>query len=367
MEVNFSYLDRQFADIDAYLGDIRRVAEEGDFTLGAAVGEFEKDFAKFIGQPHAVGVASGTDALILPMNLLGIGAGDEVITCASTFIATLGAIAAVGATPVLVDCDEGFVIDVDQIEDAITDKTKAILPVHYTGNVVDMPSIMSIAERHGLLVFEDACQALGASYDDKPVASWGIASGFSLHPLKAINVWGDGGVVLTQDAELAEMLRLYRNHGLINRDEAEIFGVNSRLDTVQAVVGRRLIRDAEDITENRIRVGERYDAAFRAMNGCVSVPRRKQEVRHVFHLYILRVERRDELYAHLNSRGIEAKIHYPKPIHLQKASEKLGYQRGSFPVTEEDADRIISLPLHQYLQEDEIDYVIEEVKNFYGS
>ena len=367
MKVNFSYLDRQFSDLQNYLDDIKNVALNGDFTLGEGVGAFERHFADYIGQPHGVGVASGTDALILPLKLKGVGPGDEVITCASTFIATLGAIVAIGATPVLVDCDEGFVIDVEQIEDAITERTKAILPVHYTGNVANMPAIMDIAERHDLLVIEDACQAIGASFADKPVGSWGLSAAFSLHPLKSINVWGDGGVILTRDGELAEQLRLYRNHGLCNRDDAEIFGINSRLDTVQAVVGSRLIQNAERITESRIRVAERYDSAFRALNGAVSVPHRRQEVRHLFHLYILRVERRDELCRYLNDGGVEAKIHYPKPIHLQPAAKGLGYGKGSFPVTENDAEQIISLPLHQYLADEEIEFVIEKVRDFYVS
>ena len=365
MEVKFSYLDRQFPDIENYLDDISRVVKIGDFTLGAAVEDFERQFADFTGHLHAVGVGSGTDALILPMKLMGIGPGDEVITCATTFIATLGAIASLGATPVLVDCDDGFVMDVEQIEDAITDRTKAILPVHYTGNVADMRAITKIAERHGLLIFEDACQALGASFDSAPVASWGLASGFSLHPLKAINVWGDGGVIVTRDEKLAEKLRLYRNHGLVNRDEAKFFGMNSRLDTLQAVIGSRLMADVESITENRVRIGKRFDEAFNSMNGGVFVPHRKKEVRHVFHLYILRVDRRDALLTHLNERGIEAKIHYPIPVHLQEASKALGYKRGSFPKTETDVNQIISLPLHQYLEDEEIEYVISEVKKFY--
>ena len=366
MEVKFSYLDRQFPDIGIYLEDIRQVAKIGDFTLGSAVECFERKFADYIGHPHAVGVGSGTDALILPMKLMGIGPGDEVITCATTFIATLGAIASLGATPVLVDCDDGYVIDVEQIENAITDRTKAILPVHYTGNVPDMPAIKKIAERHGLLIIEDACQALGASFDGAPVASWGLAAGFSLHPLKAINVWGDGGVILTRDEKFAEELRLYRNHGLVNRDEAKFFGMNSRLDSLQAVVGSRLMADVESITENRVRIGKHFDKAFNSMKGGVFVPHRKKEVRHVFHLYILRVERRDALLSHLNERGIEAKIHYPIPVHLQEASRELGYKTGSFPKTEADANRIISLPLHQYLEDEEIEYVVDEVQKFYA-
>ena len=366
MIVPFSYLKRQFADIDPYLDDIAELVGTADFTLGTAVDEFENSFASYVGLPHAVGVGSGTDALIMPLKLLGVGPGDEVITAANTFIATVGAIAAVGAKPVFVDSEDGFVIDVEQIEKAITPKTRAIIPVHYTGNVADMPNIMKIAERYGLVVIEDACQTIGARLLDKPVGSWGAATAFSIHPLKNINVWGDGGLVLTNDAVLAERLRLYRNHGLVDRDHVKSFGINCRLDSLQALIGKRLMAEASAITERRIDVAAHYDRAFADMGNAVRVPHRRPEVRHVFHLYILRVEQRDELVAQLNSRGIEAKIHYPIPIHLQEAALDLGYGPGDFPVTENDAKCVVTLPAHQHLSQAEIDYTVEQVRAFYG-
>lgn len=365
MKVPFSYLDRQFADIEPYLADVRAAVSKGDFTLGSAVAEFERRFADYVGLPHMVGVGSGTDALILPMKLLGIGPGDEVITAANTFIATVGAIVATGARPVLVDNEEGFVIDPDKIEAALTPRTKAILPVHYTGNAADMPAIQRLAKKRGLIVVEDACQAIGAALDGKPVGSWGRCAAFSVHPLKNVNVWGDGGLVGTTDAELSERLRLYRNHGLADRDHVTIFGVNSRLDTIQAVVGNRLIGEAPDITARRIAIGARYDAAFAPLAPRLRVPERRKGVRHVFHLYILRAERRDELKMHLEAAGVEAKIHYPIPVHLQKAAADLGYSRGSFPIAEADATTIITLPAHQHLTDDEVSFVIEKVNDFY--
>ncbi|MBI1337377.1 MAG: aminotransferase class V-fold PLP-dependent enzyme [Phycisphaera sp.] len=364
--VPFSYLDRQFSDVEAYLDDLRRFVKTGDFTLGAPLVEFEKRFARFCDAPYAIGVGSGTDALILSLKALGIGPGDEVITTPNTFIATVGAIAMTGATPVFVDSEEGFVIDPRKIEKAISPKTRAILPVHYTGNVADMPAIMDIAQRYGLRVVEDACQSIGGQIHGKSVGSWGDAAGFSLHPLKNINVWGDGGVVVTHNIDLAERLRLLRNHGLVNRDEVAVFGHNSRLDTLQAVIGNRLIPELPWITRKRINNANRYDEAFADLAPQIVVPTRREGVRHVFHLYILRVQRRDDMLRYLQSRGIEAKVHYPIPVHLQSAASHLGYREGDFPVCESDVKRMLTLPAHQHLTDEELDFVIEEVRAFCG-
>ncbi len=365
LQVKFSYLDSQFADVEAYLSGIKELVKSGDFTLGGPLREFERRFAEVCGMPHAIGVASGTDALILSLKILGIGLGDEVITTPNTFIATVGAIAMSGARPVFVDSEDGFVIDPTKIEAAITQRTKAILPVHYTGNVADMPAIMEIARKHDLVVVEDACQAIGAKIDGHAVGSWGEAACFSLHPLKNLNVWGDGGVIVTRLDGLAEKLRLFRNHGLISRDEAVMFGCNSRLDTLQAVIGNRLIQKFEWITERRVAIAKRYDEAFIGMEPLVRVPRRREGVKHVFHLYMLRVQRRDEVLRYLNGNGVEAKVHYPIPVHLQKAAADLGYKGGDFPKCEEDSRTVITLPAHQHLTDDEIDYTIEKVRAFY--
>lgn len=363
--VPFSYLDRQFADVDAYLEDIKKLVVSGDFTLGAALAEFERRFAELCGAPHAIGVGTGTDALSMSLKVLGVGPGDEVITTPTTFVATVGAIAMTGARPAFVDSEDGFVIDPDKIEAAITSKTKAIVPVHYTGNVADMPAIMEIAGKHGLIVVEDACQAIMGAIDGKPVGSWGAAAGFSLHPLKNLNVWADGGVIVTHSAELADKLRLYRNHGLVGRDEVAIYGVNCRLDTIQAVVGNRLIGQTEFITTQRITNAQKYDEAFADMGEFIGIPRRRPGVRHVYHLYLLRVARRDALLKFLNENGVEAKIHYPIPMHLQEATRDLGYKMGDFPKSEEDSRNIITLPAHQHLTPGEIDYAIKKVREFY--
>ena len=365
MRVPFSYLDRQFADIEGYLDDVRALVINGDFTLGSALEEFEGRFAELCKVPHAIGVGSGTDALMLSLKALDIGPGDEVITAANTFVATVGAIAMAGARPVFVDNEDGYVLDPDLLERAITPMTKAIIPVHYSGNMVDMARVNEIAERHGLKVVEDACQAIGATIDDRPAGSWGDAGCFSVHPLKNLNVWGDGGIVVTQSDQLADSLRLLRNHGLVNRDEVAVFGHNSRLDALQAVVGNRLFAELPQITTRRIEIGARYDRAFADVEE-IGVPRRRPEVKHVFHLYMVRAAERDALLAHLQEGGIEAKIHYPVPVHLQPAARDLRYQAGDFPVCERDAGSMVTLPSHQHLSDAEVEYAIQRVHSFYN-
>ena len=365
MHVPFSYLDRQFQEINPYLEDIRELVKTGEFTLGAALKKFEDSFAAIMGAPYAIGVGTGTDAISMSLKVLGIEPGDEVITTPNTFIATVGAIVQARSKPVFVDSENGYVIDPSKIEAAITERTKAIVPVHYTGNMADMPAIMEIADKYNLFVVEDACQAIMASIDGKMVGSWGKTAAFSLHPLKNLNVWADGGVIVTHSKELSEKLKLYRNHGLINRDEVVTFGINCRLDTIQAVVGSRLIDQTEEITRKRIENAEKYDEAFMDLAEFIDIPKRRTGVRHVYHLYIVRVKKRDEFLAYLNENDIEAKVHYPIPVHLQEAARHLGYKRGDFPVSENHANNSITLPAHQHLTDDEITYTIEMVRRFY--
>lgn len=365
IRVPFSYLDRQFADLDSYLSDLKEFVKTGDFTLGKPLVEFENRIAKLCQVKHAIGVGTGTDAIALVLKGLGVGPGDEVITTTNTFIATVGAIVQAGATPVFVDSEDGFVIDPDKIEAAITKKTKALLPVHYGGNVADLPKIMKIAAKHKLPVIEDACQAQGAAIDGKSVGSWGVAGCFSFHPLKNINVWSDGGMIVTNDDKLAKWLRLYRNHGLVGRDEVEIFGINCRFDATQAVIGNRLLNSFEKIIKIRLQNAAKYDKELSKIKG-ITVPKRRAGVQHTYHLYIVRAEKRDALLKYLIERGVEAKVHYPIPVHLQKAAKYLGYKKGDFPVCEKDCGQIITLPVHSYLTQEEIDYAIDCVRSFYS-
>jgi dTDP-4-amino-4,6-dideoxygalactose transaminase len=365
MQVKYAYLSEQFADVEPYLDAIRELASTGDFTLGKAVTEFEQRFAKLCGLPYAIGVSSGTDALILSMKILGIGPGAEVITTPNTFVATVGAIAMTGARPVFVDNNEEYNIDVDQIEATITPRTKAIVPVHLTGNPADMAAIMGIARRHNLLVIEDAAQAILASINGQPVGSWGETACFSLHPLKNLNVWGDGGVIVTRSAELDQKLRLFRNHGLGNRDEVIMFGHNCRIDSIQAVVANILMDQVLDITEKRIANARRFDEGFADLGEYVFIPPRRPNVKQVFHTYVIRVAERDSLLKHLRENGVDAKVHYPIPLHLQQAARHLGYKPGDFPICERDCQTIITLPVHQHLTKDQVDCVIECVRQFY--
>ena len=365
MKVKYSYLDTQFADAEEILASIRGLLKTGQFTLGPAVEEFEKRFAALCGARHAIGVNSGTDALILIFKALGIGPGDEVITAPNSFIASAGAIAMIGATPVFADIADDYNLDPDRLEAAITKRTKAVIPVHLTGNPAQMPRILEIAKRRGIHVVEDAAQAVGAAIDGKKIGSWGIAAEFSLHPLKNLNVWGDGGVIVTNDDALHAKMRLLRNHGLRTRDEATVFGYNSRLDTLQAIVALHLIDKIDAINDARIRNAAFYDRQLGGLAPDVIVPARKPNVRQVYHTYVIQVRDRERLIKFLDDKGIDVKVHYPIPIHLQPAAAHLGYKPGSMPVTEAQTKTILTLPVHQDLTQTQLEYVVASIREFY--
>lgn len=365
MRVPYSYLDQQFAEVDEYLDDIRTLVQSGDFTLGTPVQEFERRFAELSGIPYAIGVSSGTDALALSLKAVGVLPGDEVITTPNTFIATVGAITMVGASPIFVDNNNVYTIDANLIEAAITPRTKALLPVHLSGYPADMPAIMEIANRHQIPVIEDAAQAIQASIDGKPVGSWGETAGFSLHPLKNLNVWGDGGVIVTRSAEMRDKLHLLRNHGLSSRDEVAIWGQNNRLDSLQAVVANRLIDQVSSITDRRIANAKRFDNGLADLDEHITIPPRLPSIKQVYHTYVIMVSYRDEILANLLENGIDAKVHYPIPLHLQKAAAHLGHKPGDFPVCEEHCRTILTLPVHQHLTNEQIDYTIETIHAFY--
>jgi len=366
MKVEYSYLKEQFQDHGAIFDKFDELIRSGDYTLGRAVEEFEQRFAELLGATYAVGVNSGTDALFLSLKAVGVQPGSEVITTPNTFIATVGAIVAAGAKPVFVDVLDDYTINPNLIEDAITSNTSAIMPVHYAGHPADMLSITEIAERHGLPVIEDSCQAISASIDNRCIGTFGMTGGFSLHPLKNLNVWGDGGIIVTHSKEILDKLILLRNHGLGNRDEVQIFGYNSRLDSLQAIVGNHLIADIQDITEKRIKWANKLDARLADLKDCITIPERKTNRRYVYHLYMLMVKDRDELLSYLIENGIEAKVHYPIPLHLQEAAAHLGYKKGDFPVTEAQCQSIITLPVHQHLIEEQVDYMTGKIHQFYS-
>jgi len=366
MKVQFSYLDRQFANPEPILKDIKRLVKSGDFTLGRDMELFESEFAKVNDVKYAVGVGSGTDALLLSLKALGIGAGDEVITAVNTFVSTAGAIETSGAKIVFVDCNEKYVIDEQKIERNITSKTKAIIPVHFSGQPANMPLIMDIAKKHDLLVIEDACQAISASINGIKCGNFGLSSAFSFHPLKNLNVWGDAGVIITNSEDLKDKLILMRNHGMVDRDHYAFYAYNSRLDSIQAIVGNHMIKELEKITEKRIRIAHTYDRELSGLQEFISMPERSSNERHVFHLYMLLVKNRDNLFRYLNSNDIEAKIHYPIPLHLQGASKYLEYNKGDFPVSESQAESLITVPAHPYLTDEEVAFTIKKIRQFYS-
>lgn len=366
MKVKYSYLEEQFKNPQAIFAAMEEVIKTGDYTLGKPVQEFEQRFADLVGAKYGIGVNSGTDALFISLKAIGVGAGDEVITTPNTFIATVGAIVAVGARPVFVDVTDEFTINPELIKKAVTPRTKALIPVHYAGNPADMDKIMTIAQKHHIPVIEDACQAISAAIDNKCVGTFGLTGCFSLHPLKNLNVWGDGGIIVTNSEEMRNRLILLRNHGLKNRDEVVIFGYNSRLDSLQAVVGNHLIKDIHKITETRIKWAYKFDNSLSELKDFITIPKRRPYKRYVYHLYMVIAKDRDKLLSYLINNGIEAKIHYPIPLHLQPAAASFGYKEGDFPVTESQCKSIITLPVHQHLTEEQIDYIIKKMKGFYS-
>lgn len=367
MKVRYSYLPQKFKGClepgHPILEGMKALLESGDFTLGKSVQEFERKFAKLVGAKYAVGVANGTDALRISLRMAGVGPGDEVITAANTFVASAGCIDELFAKPVFVDMADNYVLDAEKLEEKITRKTKAIIPVWFTGEPPEMDMIMRIANGNGIPVIEDACQAVLAEYKGKCAGNFGIAGAFSLHPLKNLNVWGDGGMITTNSEEFYEKIKLYRNHGMVNRDQIAHFGCNSRLDSLQAIVGNYLIEETRDTVAKRRENAAYYDSQLRAIPG-VHLIERSSYTKSCFHLYFFEVSEahRNDLLQFLQEQGIEAKIHYPIP--LQGALGLKGYGREDFPVAYRQSDRILTVAVDEHITKDQQDYVIERIRFF---
>jgi dTDP-4-amino-4,6-dideoxygalactose transaminase len=337
-----------------------KVLDTGEFILGETVAAFEADFASAIGTNHAVGVASGTDALQLALWAVGISSGDEVITAANTFYATVAAIELAGARPILVDCDpQTHLLDPELLEAAITDKTKAIVPVHLYGQPAAMDRIMMIAEGHGLEVVEDACQAHGATLWGRPAGSWGRAAAFSFYPSKNLGGLGDGGCVTTNDEIVCEKLLLLRNYGSRTKNEHIVFGTNSRLDAIQAAALRVKLKYLAKWNACRSEVANQYRQALERAPG-LRLPAAAAGRMHVYHIFVVEIEEeRNRVFRELGARGIQCGIHYPYPIHLQPAFRHLGYRKGAFPAAERASQRVLSLPLFPGMTEQQVGYVCE--------
>jgi len=370
-KVPFVDLTAQYTAIaDEINGAISQVLRRTDFILGRDVGLFEEEFAAFCQAEYAVGVDSGTSALELALRAYDIGPGDEVITVANTFIATAFAISDAGATPVLVDVDpQTYTIDISLLEGAITERTRAIIPVHLYGHPADMDPILEIAHRHGLIVIEDACQAHGAKYKGKRVGSLGHTAAFSFYPAKNLGAYGDGGMLVTNDERVAESIRMLRNYGQGEKYHHVLRGYNHRLDTLQAAILRAKLKHLDAWNAARRQHARLYGELF--AHSPLVTPVEADYAESVYHLYVIRVQacpersrrNRDGLRACLHDQGIATGIHYPVPIHLQEAYHDLGYEKGSFPVTEEYAEQILSLPMYAELTSGLIELVTEAIRD----
>jgi dTDP-4-amino-4,6-dideoxygalactose transaminase len=365
LNLNHSYLVEQFYDYTKIFKKLEKVVTKGDYTLGEEVNRFEKNIRKLMGSKYAIAVGNGTDALYLVLKSLDIGKGDEVITTPFTFIATVGSIVTAGAKPVFADIKNDYNIDEKKIEEKITKKTKAIMIVHWSGRPCEMDAIKKIAKKYKLKIIQDSCHAIESRYKKKHIVSYGDACTFSMHPLKNLNVWGDGGFIICNNKNLAQRLFLIRNHGLKDRNTCLEFAYNSRLDTIQAAIANYKIKNKlKNITSKRIQNAKTLDKLLKGIKEVKTV-KRLRYLKEVFHLYQINVSKRDELMNFLIKKGVDAKVHYPIPIHLQPAAKFLNYAKGDFPVAEQVANSTLSLPVHEYIQKKDLYLMTKYIKEFY--
>lgn len=346
---------------------IKSVIVKTDFILGEEVEKFENEFASFCGVKYGIGLDTGISALELGMRALGLGTDDEVLTPANSFIASSSAISFTGAKPVLVDCDsKTYNIDVEDIEKKITAKTKAIMPVHLYGQVADMDKIMALAKKHKLFVIEDACQAHGAKYKDKRAGSFGDFAAFSFYPGKNLGAYGDGGMLVTNNKKLYETVKMMRNYGRKDNEKYRhlCLAWNRRLDTIQAAVLRVKLQYLDKWNNLRRKHALLYNNLLKNLD--VITPYAMEKGNHVYHMYVIRTKKRDQLREFLIKKGISTGIHYPIPIHLQPAYKDLGCKKGDFPITEKCAQEILSLPMFPELKESQIRFIVRQIKAFFG-
>jgi len=343
---------------------IKSVLNRGDLILRKDVEEFEKNLSSFLELKYAIGVNSGTDALILSLKAAGIGPGDEVITVSHTFVASIASIIHVGAKPILIEVKEDFTMDVDKIEEVITPKTKAILPVHLNGRVCDMEKLMEIARKHNLIVIEDAAQALGARFKNKMAGTFGVAGCFSFYPAKLLGAFGDAGAVVTNNEEIAEKTRLFRDHGQKTKTEILCYGFTSRLDNIQATFLNLKFRYLPEWIERRRGIASIYNKGLADIKGIELPPAPGSDERYfdTYQNYVLKVEKRDELFNFLKEKGVETLIKDPIANHKQPG---LGLSHFNLPYSEKLAEQVISLPMYPELTQEQIEYVIDSVKEFY--
>jgi dTDP-4-amino-4,6-dideoxygalactose transaminase len=350
---------------DELLPIIDRVFASAQFVGGEELDKFEENIANLCGTKYACALNSGTDALMLALVMSGVRKGDEVITPPNSFIASTAAIVHIGAIPVFIDVLPDQNIDPSKIENAITKKTKAIMPVHLTGRMCDMDPIMAIAKKYDLLVIEDAAQSVGSQYKGKSSGSIGDVGCFSTHPLKNLNACGDGGFLTTNDENIFNKTKLYRNHGMADRNIVHNFGSVSRMDNLQAAILNYRLDKLQATTDKRRRNANTYVEGINNQN--LFFPKEKDSEYNTYHTFVIQTKYRDELKAYLSVNNIDTAIHYPFPIHLQPASKKLGYQAGDFPITERQSKEILTLPVNQYITETDIQRIIKALNDFKSS
>jgi dTDP-4-amino-4,6-dideoxygalactose transaminase len=344
---------------------IRQVIDATAFVGGKFVKEFEGDYARAFGVKHCISCANGTDAIYIALRMLGIGPGDEVITTAASWISTSETIGQTGATPVFVDVDDHYNIDPEQIDRAITPRTKAVVPVHLYGQAARMDAITAIARKHGLMLVEDCAQAHYATFAGQKAGTFGVAATFSFYPGKNLGAYGDAGAIITNDDELARKFRMYANHGALKKHEHEIEGINSRLDGIQAAILRTKLPHLAEWTARRQAIARRYDEKLAAIREVV-VPTTAPGATHVYHLYVVRVPERDALRMFLQERGIETGIHYPGALPFLGAYRGRGFRPEQFPRAHRNQGEIVSLPMYAELTDGMIDYVVGQIGAFFG-
>ena len=341
-----------------------QILTEADFIMGAPVHKFEQEFARFCGKRYCVGLNSGTDALTLALKAYGVGKGHEVITVTNSFFSTAMAISNVGATPVFVDCDEtSHTIHASQIEQKITPRTKAIIPVHLYGQAADMDPILELAKKHNLHVIEDCCQAHGARYKGK-VVPIGETGAFSFYPTKNLGAYGDAGALVTNNRNVYQYMTYAHNNGSPKKYVHTVLGINSRMDSLQAAVLLLKLKHLPRYTQKRRAIASRYNKYLRHIRQ-IQIPREMPYAHHVYHLYVIECEKRNQLADYLKKKGIQTSIVYPSGLHLQRPYIQLGYKRGDFPITERKNKSVLSLPMFPELTGKEITYVCKTIKDFY--
>ena len=366
ISVPYNYLPYEFKNNLKIFSEWKKLIKTTDFTLGHKIDQFEKRFSKYIGAKFVVSTNNGTDALILSLKAIGIKKGDEVVTVANSFYATVGAIVACGATPVLIDADDRYQISINEIEKHITKKTKAIIPVHWCGASPEMEKIVKIAEKNKIKIVEDACMGIGAKVNGKHPGTFGDVNAFSMHPLKSLNVMGDGGAVATNSKKIYEWMKKYRNHGMINRDHIDFWGVNLRMQPLQAVVAIEGIKKLNKVIKIRNKNAKFLDTELQKLKQFVKIPNRIKGHVETFALYMALFKKRDKLIKFLKKNSIEAKIHYPIPLNQQKPFKKNNQKKISFKKINYQANHLITLPVHQYLKKYQLKFMIKKIKEFYS-